>query len=242
MIETTGLADPAPVAQTFFVDEDLKEDLYLDAILTVVDAAHLSAHLDEIKPEGVENESVEQIAFADKILLNKIDLLKSDDDKASLVKKIRSINARAAIIESQHSAVDIDSILGIKAFSLDATLEQDAEFLDTDAEHQHDESVTSVGIEVADAAMDITKLEAWLRKLLSTRGEDIFRSKGILNVSGTDERYVFQGVHMMMEMSSSAEGKFEGWGKDQKRVSRVIFIGRNLDRSDLESGFKACIA
>ena len=242
IIETTGLADPAPVAQTFFVDEDLKEDLYLDAILTVVDAAHLSAHLDEIKPEGVENESVEQIAFADKILLNKIDLLKSDDDKASLVKKIRSINARAAIIESQHSAVDIDSILGIKAFSLDATLEQDAEFLDTDAEHQHDESVTSVGIEVADAAMDITKLEAWLRKLLSTRGEDIFRSKGILNVSGTDERYVFQGVHMMMEMSSSAEGKFEGWGKDQKRVSRVIFIGRNLDRSDLESGFKACIA
>ena len=242
IIETTGLADPAPVAQTFFVDEDLKEDLYLDAILTVVDAAHLSAHLDEIKPEGVENESVEQIAFADKILLNKIDLLKSDDDKASLVKKIRSINARAAIIESQHSAVDIDSILGIKAFSLDATLEQDAEFLDTDAEHQHDESVTSVGIEVADAAMDITKLEAWLRKLLSTRGEDIFRSKGILNVSGTDDRYVFQGVHMMMEMSSSAEGKFEGWGKDQKRVSRVIFIGRNLDRSDLESGFKACIA
>ena len=88
IIETTGLADPAPVAQTFFVDEDLKEDLYLDAILTVVDAAHLSAHLDEIKPEGVENESVEQIAFADKILLNKIDLLKSDDDKASLVKKI----------------------------------------------------------------------------------------------------------------------------------------------------------
>ena len=99
-----------------------------------------------------------------------------------------------------------------------------------------------VGIEVVDAAMDIEKLEAWLRKLLSTRGEDIFRSKGILNVSGTDERYVFQGVHMMMEMSSSAEGEFEGWGKDAKRVSRVIFIGRNLDRDDLESGFKACIA
>ena len=95
IIETTGLADPAPVAQTFFVDEDLKEKLYLDAILTVVDVAHLSAHLDEVKPDGVENESVEQIAFADKILLNKTDLLKSDDDKASLVKKIRSINARA---------------------------------------------------------------------------------------------------------------------------------------------------
>ena len=114
IIETTGLADPAPVAQTFFVDEDLKEKLYLDAILTVVDVAHLSAHLDEVKPDGVENESVEQIALADKILLNKTDLLKSDDDKASLVKKIRSINARAAIIESQNSAVDVNSILVIK--------------------------------------------------------------------------------------------------------------------------------
>ena len=120
-------------------------------------------------------------------------------------------------------------------------MEQDAEFLDTDAEHQHDESVTSVGIEVADAAMDITKLEAWLRKLLSSRGEDIFRSKGILNVSGTDERYVFQGVHMMMEMSSSAEGGFDGWAKDAARTSRMIFIGRNLVRAELEAGFKACV-
>ena len=141
IIETTGLADPAPVAQTFFVDEDLKETIYLDAILTVVDAAHLSQHLDEEKPEGVENESVEQIAFADKILLNKIDLVK-DDEKQALVTKIRSINSRAAIIESHKSAVDVSEILGIKAFSLDAAVEQDAEFLDVDGEHQHDESVS----------------------------------------------------------------------------------------------------
>ena len=145
IIETTGLADPAPVAQTFFVDEDLKETIYLDAILTVVDAAHLSQHLDEEKPEGVENESVEQIAFADKILMNKIDLVK-EDEKQALITKIRSINSRAAIIESHKSAVDVSEILGIKAFSLDAAVEQDAEFLDVDGEHQHDESVSSVGI------------------------------------------------------------------------------------------------
>ena len=240
IIETTGLADPAPVAQTFFVDEDLKEMIYLDAILTVVDAAHLSQHLDEEKPEGVENESVEQIAFADKILMNKIDLVK-DDEKQALVTKIRSINSRAAIIESHKSAVDVSEILGIKAFSLKTAVEQDAEFLDVDGEHQHDESVSSVGIEVKEA-MDIEMLERWVRKLLSSRGEDIFRCKGILNVAGTDDRYVFQGVHMMMEMSSSAEGAFEGWPEGAERKSRMIFIGRNLDRAELENGFKECVA
>ena len=238
IIETTGLADPAPVAQTFFVDEDLKETIYLDAILTVVDAAHLSQHLDEEKPEGVENESAEQIAFADKILMNKIDLVK-EDEKQALITKIRSINSRAAIIESHKSAVDVSEILGIKAFSLDAAVEQDAEFLDVDGEHQHDESVSSVGIEMKDAAMDVEKLERWLRKLLSSRGQDIFRCKGILDVAGTDDRYVFQGVHMMMEMSSSAEGAFEGWPKGAERKSRMIFIGRNLDRAELENGFQS---
>ena len=242
IIETTGLADPAPVAQTFFVDEDLKETIYLDAILTVVDAAHLSQHLDEEKPEGVENESAEQIAFADKILMNKIDLVK-EDEKQALITKIRSINSRAAIIESHKSAVDVSEILGIKAFSLDAAVEQDAEFLDLDGEHQHDESVSSVGIEMKDdAAMDVEKLERWLRKLLSSRGQDIFRCKGILDVAGTDDRYVFQGVHMMMEMSSSAEGAFEGWPKGAERKSRMIFIGRNLDRAELENGFQECVA
>ena len=206
-----------------------------------MDAAHLSQHLDEEKPEGVENESAEQIAFADKILMNKIDLVK-EDEKQALITKIRSINSRAAIIESHKSAVDVSEILGIKAFSLDAAVEQDAEFLDLDGEHQHDESVSSVGIEMKDAAMDVEKLERWLRKLLSSRGQDIFRCKGILDVAGTDDRYVFQGVHMMMEMSSSAEGAFEGWPKGAERKSRMIFIGRNLDRAELENGFQECVA
>lgn len=115
-------------AQTFFVDDELKEQLYLDAILTVADAKHLLPHLEEVKPEGVENESVEQIAFADKILLNKIDLV-TDEEKATLVAKIKTINSRAKIIESQQSKVDVNEIIGIRAFDLDQVVEMDEEFL-----------------------------------------------------------------------------------------------------------------
>ena len=208
------------MAQTFFVDEDLKETIYLDAILTVVDAWRTSRSTLMRKSRSVENESVEQIAFADKILMNKIDLVK-EDEKQALITKIRSINSRAAIIESHKSAVDVSEILGIKAFSLDAAVEQDAEFLDVDGEHQHDESVSSVGIEMKDARWTSRSSESWLRKLLRqlARSATFFDAR-ILDVAGTDDRYVFQGVHMMMEMSSSAEGAFEGWPKGAERKSR----------------------
>ena len=240
IIETTGLADPAPVAQTFFVDDELKEQLYLDAIVTVADAKHLLPHLEEEKPEGVENESVEQVAFADKILLNKIDLV-TDDEKAALVAKIKSINSRAKIIETQQSVVDVSEIVGVRAFDLDKVVEMDEEFLNVDGEHQHDDSVTSVGIKMV-GELDLGKLNGWLSTLLREKGQDIFRSKGILSVAGSDERYVFQGVHMLMGMSSSAEGNFEGWKPGAPRENRFIFIGRNLNRNDLESGFRSCLA
>jgi len=241
IIETTGLADPAPVAQTFFVDDELREQLYLDAIITVADAAHLSVHLDEVKPEGTENESVEQVAFADRIILNKVDLIKNDEEKLALVAKIKKINARAKIVESQHCKVDINDILGIKAFDLATVVEMDDAFLDVDGEHRHDDSVTSVGVEIV-GPLDLKKLNTWIGNLLKKKGVDIFRSKGILSISGSDERYVFQGVHMMMEMTSSAEGVFAGWGADEERKSKMIFIGRNLRRDELESGFKSCLA
>jgi G3E family GTPase len=122
LIETTGLADPAPVAQTFFVDEEIAERCRLDAILTVVDAKHLLAHLDEVKPEGVENESVEQVAFADRILMNKIDLV-SDEDKAEVLRRIRGINAVAEVLEATYSRFDLNRVLGIKAFDLQKVLE-----------------------------------------------------------------------------------------------------------------------
>jgi G3E family GTPase len=234
LVETTGLADPAPVAQTFFVDDEVRSQLALDAIVTVVDAKHLPQHLDDDKPEGVENEAIEQLAFADRILLNKVDLVDSAD-LAEVERRIRSINATAEIIPTQMSAVDLDRILGVGAFDLNRVLETEPTFLD-DADHQHDQSVTSVGIEM-DGAVAIDKLNDWLGWLLSTKGTDIFRMKGVLNVAGSDQRYVFQGVHMLFDGQPD-----RAWRADEVRVNRLVFIGRNLDRAELTSRFAACRA
>ena len=234
LIETTGLADPAPVAQTFFVDDEMAAQLKLDAIVTVVDAKHLLPHLDEEKPEGVENEALEQLAFADRIVLNKIDL--ADDDELSEVEsRIQEVNPLAPIIRTQHGKVNLDAILDVGAFSLDRVLADDPEFLDPDAEHQHDLTVTSVGIEVQ-GDLDLERLNDWLGNLLRTKGTDIFRSKGILSIAGMEERYVFQGVHMLLDGQPNGT-----WGEEERR-NRLVFIGRNLDRESLETSFRSCLA
>merc|ERR1712083_247260 len=147
MIETTGLADPAPVAQTFFADEYVQQHMRLDGILTLVDAAHIIQHLDDEKPEGVENEAVEQVAFADRILLNKCDLV-DEAELTEVERRIRMINEPVQIRRCTNSEVDMDYILGIKAFSLDKVLEMDDSFLDDNTDHQHDDRVTSVGFDV----------------------------------------------------------------------------------------------
>ena len=234
VIETTGLADPAPVAQTFFMDDEMAAQLRLDAIVTVVDAKHLIAHLDDDKPEGVENEAVEQLAFADRVVLNKVDLA-DDAELAEVERRIREINALAPIIRTSHGKVDLDRILDVGAFDLDRVLADDPEFLDPDAEHQHDQTVSSVGFEVA-GELDLDRLNEWLGGLLRDRGVDIFRSKGILAVRGWDERYVFQGVHMLMDGRADRP-----WG-DDPRTSKLVFIGRNLDGAELEQSLRACLA
>ncbi len=234
LIETTGLADPAPVAQTFFVDDEMSAQLRLDAIVTVVDAKHLIPHLDDEKPEGVENEAIEQLAFADRVVLNKIDLADSGE-LAEVEKRIREINAVAPIVRTQHGKVDLDAILEVGAFSLDRVLAEDPEFLDPDAEHQHDLSVTSVGFEF-EGDLDFDRLNSWLSELLMTKGTDIFRSKGILSIAGWDDRYVFQGVHMLLD------GQPQGaWPEGDERRNRLVFIGRNLDRDSLEASFRSCL-
>jgi len=239
IIETTGLADPAPVAQTFFVDEDVKLHYDLDSIITVVDAKHILPHLSEIKPEGVENESVEQVAFADKILLNKIDLVTNEEKKEVMI-ELRKINEFAEIFETENSEVDIKSVLGIRAFDLAKVLQKEEDFLDTNAEHEHDASVTSIGIEI-EGALHLSKLNTWLTILLRDNGVNIFRSKGLLNIAGTDARYVFQGVHMLMSISSSADGVGRPWKEGEKRTNRLVFIGRDLDRATITANFVACI-
>jgi G3E family GTPase len=233
LIETTGLADPAPVAQTFFMDDEIAGELRLDAIVTLVDAAHVLQHLDEVKPDGVENEAVEQIAFADRIVLNKTDLV-DEATIAEVTSRIRTINTPVEIIRARHAEIDLRRILDVGAFDLDRVLADDPQFL-TETEHQHDVTVTSVGIDL-EGEIDGDRLNSWLGGLLRTRGADIFRSKGILAVAGSSQQYVFQGVHMLLIGESGRE-----WRDGEVRRNRLVFIGRHLDRDELERGFADCL-
>ena len=238
IIETTGLADPAPVAQTFFVDDRVSERYELDGIITVVDAKHIIQHVDEEKPEGVENESVEQLAFADRIMLNKIDLV-SEEELNVVEKKIKSINAFAPIFETQNSIIDPKELINIGSFNLERTLDMDPEFLDTSAEHEHDQRVTSTSSKF-EGELNVNKLEKWIGSLMRDKAEDLFRYKGVLAVKGMDEKFVFQGVHMLFGGDFSKEIGL--WKEGEKRECRFVFIGRDLDHDALQEGLMDCVA
>jgi G3E family GTPase len=234
LIETTGLADPAPVAQTFFVDEEIAASYALDAIITLVDAKHALQHLREVKPEGVENESVEQVAFADIILLNKVDLV-SEAELAATEAAIRAINGGARILRTLQSRVDPARILGQGAFDLQRVMAMDPEFL-SEGEHQHDQSVTSVGF-AFEGDLELAKLETLIGALIREQGTDLYRYKGVLAVKGKAEKFVFQGVHMLFG------GQFaDPWAPGEVRGCKFIFIGKNLDRTDITEAFLACKA
>ena len=226
VIETTGLADPAPVIQTFFVDEDMRDKIALDAVVTVVDAKHIQQHWEA-------DEAQEQIAFADVILLNKTDLV-SPQELEELESKIKSMNGMAKIHRTQNSELSMDSLLGVQAFDLDRALEIDPEFLNEDA-HEHDETVKSFAI-VESGELDGQKLNGWLSNLLQTKGVDIFRMKGILNVAGEEDRFVFQGVHMLFDGKPDRP-----WKEEETRKNELVFIGRNLDEAQLREDFKQCL-
>lgn len=238
IIETTGLADPAPVAQTFFVDERVVDHYKLDGIITVVDAKHVIQHLEDEKPEGVENETVEQLAFADRIMLNKIDLA-TEEELQNVEKKIKGINGFAPIFRTENSLLDPKELINIGSFDLQRTLEMDPEFLDTEAEHEHDQRVTSTSAKF-EGELNVNKLQRWIGGLMRDKAEDLFRYKGVLAVKGMDEKYVFQGVHMLFG------GKFSEdiglWKEGEKRECRFVFIGRDLDHEALESGLMECLA
>jgi G3E family GTPase len=227
IVETTGLADPAPVAQTFFVDEDVAERTKLDAIVTVADAVHLDAQL------GEHHEAEEQIAFADVVLLNKTDLIQSENLE-SVETRIRKINPYAKIIRTARCDAPLEEVVGLNAFSLDRVLEVEPDFLESDHDHEHDDDITSVSF-VSETPLDFEKFQSWFGKVLQTRGQDILRSKGILDFEGLDERYVFQGVHMLMDGSPMGD-----WPKDKPKSSRVVFIGRDIENMVLKEGFEAC--
>ena len=257
IVETTGLADPAPVAQTFFVDEDVRARTQLDSVTTVVDAKHLPLRLKDSR------EAAEQIAFADQIILNKTDLV-TEAELAQVEAAIRTLNPLAPIHRAQRSNVPLENILGRGAFDLSRITDLQPEFLnpghgepghvhDDDCGHDHhdhhghdhhhhihdhvaESGITSISLK-ADRPLDAGRVTAWLNNVVQTQGVDILRAKGIIDVKGEDRRLVFQAVHMILE------GDFQGaWKNDADRYSRLVFIGRKLDEAGLKAGFESCIA
>jgi len=250
IIETTGLADPGPVAQTFFVDEDVKARTRLDSVTTVVDAKHILLSLSESR------EAREQIAFADQIVLNKTDLV-SASDLAMIEGRLRRLNPLAAIHRAERSNVPLDAILGRGGFDLERIVALEPEFLNpahgeaghvhdehhghdhrgrAEHDHVHDDDIKGVSLRL-ERPLNAAKVTRWLNELLAAQGPDILRAKGILDVAGEDRRLVFQAVHMILE------GDYQRpWKGADNRESRMVFIGRNLDEAKLRAGFEACAA
>ena len=253
VIETTGLADPAPVAQTFFMDDDVRAKTKLDSVTTVVDAKHVLLRLADSK------EAREQIAFADQIVLNKTDLV-SEAELRQVEARLRRLNPLAPIHRATRSDVPLDTVLGRGGFDLARILELEPEFLnpghgepghvhdehceDHGHDHDHDQGhhdhghvlddITGVSLKL-DRPVDGDKVTRWLNETLQAQGPDILRAKGILDVKGEERRLVFQAVHMLLE------GDFQRpWRDDEARYSRMVFIGRNLDEAALRRGFEAC--
>jgi G3E family GTPase len=267
IVETTGLADPAPVAQTFFVDENVGRKTKLDAVVTVADAKWLQDRLKDAP------EAKNQIAFADVILINKTDLVGADE-LAEVEARIRGINPYARLHKTERARIPLDEVLGRNAFDLDRILDLEPQFLDVDEHHHHDhdhahghhhdhhdhdpghdhndrqvhahaqgglkhyhdEDMQSVSLS-SEAPLDADKFFPWVQGLVASDGQDILRCKGILSFKDDDERFVFQGVHMILDGDHQRP-----WQAGEKRMSRLVFIGRNLPQEKIRKGFESCVA
>jgi len=265
LIETTGLADPGPIASTLWLDKDLGSTIGLDAIISVVDAKHILTRLDEVKPPGIVNEAARQIAFADVLLLNKMDLV-SSEEAATVIGRIRALNKMAKLVECQRCKVDLDAILGIGAYDLERAKTIDpAAFglVPPEAEHgghgepghghanesapgpedghghntgRHDPVITSVYVEET-GSVDLTKFNHWMGGLLWDRGEvDIYRMKALVSVAGQENKYLFQGVATLFDHDVA-----EVWGPDETRICRIVFIGKDLNEGELRAGLRKCM-
>jgi G3E family GTPase len=228
IIETTGLADPAPVAQTFFVDDDISQQYLLDAIVTMVDAKHAPQQLDE------HHEAQEQVGFADRILITKTDVVQPDE-VARLRQRLVRMNPRAKIGEARHGVAAIEDLLDIRGFNLHAILEIEPDFL-TDVDHEHDDDVSSFVFR-EDKPLDLDRVEDFLGGIVQVYGTRLMRYKGVLNIKGMKQRVVLQGVHMLM---GSEEGS--PWKPGEKRDSKMVFIGRDMPREVLLDGLAHCVS
>uniref|UniRef100_A0A6N2KR43 CobW C-terminal domain-containing protein n=1 Tax=Salix viminalis TaxID=40686 RepID=A0A6N2KR43_SALVM len=279
VIETTGLAKPGPVIETICSDELVSRYVKLDGVVTMVDSKHVLQHLDEVKPRFVVNEAVEQVAYADRIILNKIDLVSEDELKGltmrikvskldmllfSVLKLLLNCTVFMFLIPSQHingmapiklakyGSVDMDFVLGVGGYDLEridsevhidnscSSMHQHGTAQEHHQRHHHDHvhdsAVSSVSI-VFEGMLDLDEVDDWLERLIEEKGDDLYRMKGVLSVTGSDQRYIFQGVHSLLD---GCPGKT--WGPDEKRINKLVFIGRNLDETALRKGFKGCLA
>ena len=254
IVETTGLADPAPVAQTFFVDEGVGRRTKLDAVVTVADAKWLNDRLKEAP------EAKNQIAFADVIIINKTDLV-SERELEEVEGRIRAINPYARLHKTQRCVVPLAEVLGRNAFDLDRILDIEPAFLEVEhhhhdhdhghdhdhydhahahhdggLKHYHDEEMQSLSLKT-EAPLDPDKFFPWVQTLVQEEGQNILRCKGILSFKDDPKRFVFQGVHMILDGDHQRE-----WQSDEPRSSRIVFIGRKLPEASIRTGFESCLA
>jgi G3E family GTPase len=262
IVETTGLADPAPVAQTFFIDENVGRRTKLDAVVTVADAKWLNDRLKDAP------EAKNQIAFADVILINKTDLV-TPDELAEVEARIRGINPYARVHKTERAKIALSEVLERNAFDLDRILDIEPQFLEGDGhdhdhhhhdhdhghghdhhhdhdhthahshgglKHYHDEDMQSISLR-SDKPLNADKFFPWVQDLVQKEGPNILRCKGILAFKDDDARFVLQGVHMILDGDHQRP-----WKDGEKRDSRMVFIGRNLPGKMIAEGFESCIA
>lgn len=238
LLETTGLADPAPIVYTIQTNSKMSENYFIDSIVCLADCKHLGLHLDEKKPDGSANEALQQVAFADKILLNKIDLV-NEEEKKQLKERLMTINKFATVVETEKSRADLGKILGLNSFNMESILTYDPDFFESqeDGSKHNLEMVSSVGITFT-GDLHAQWFNIFMMDLLRERAADIYRSKGLLSFHGQGStKFVFQGVHEQINFGPAKEP----WKDGEERVNKFVFIGKNLDRAELTKSLMECL-
>jgi len=239
LLETTGLADPAPIVYTIQTNPKMSDHYKIDSIVCLADAKHLTAHLDEKKPDGAVNEAQHQIAFADMILLNKVDLVTAKE-KAAIHERLKGMNKFATVIETEKSRAPLDRIIGLNSYNVDSILSVDPTFFSEDPadklEHRID-LVQSVGVQFS-GDLHAQWFNMFMMDLLKERAADLYRTKGVLSFQGQGTtKFVFQGVHEQINFGPAQVP----WVEGEKRMNKFVFIGKNLDRDELTKGLMECL-
>ncbi len=234
LIETSGLADPMPVAQAFFVEDEVLDEVALDAIVTLIDSKHIEQHLDDVRYDGINSQAVDQIISADRIIVNKVDLV-DEGTVERIERRVRELNQRSEIDRSSYARVNLDAILGIQAFQISQRAAAEPSFLENHYVHSHDPDVETLSVRIV-GELDRDRVAAAAREIAADHGAGLLRWKGVLAIAGNDRRVALQGVHRIFELHDL--DRWEGPHRD----SRAVFIGKNLDRERLTGCLQRCVA